>query len=372
MNFEKKKIIILIGLTFFIARNASAQDHFKRFNDISFQRGFIEAILMEKAHWAPGSYGILVRNNQLWLTPPKGISPNKQKINEWLHKTPGLVSIHWRSSHLGKTVTLIKQQQQSKNHLHFSLDRFLPTGLLFRPLIADPKTPAFFVSYRSDQFQGQDWNIGAVGYGTTIGVYRWNHGPYGGQVQVGFTAGAFSQFDMSQNAPNLLNTDYTVGIPISWRRKSLSMRLSLIHQSSHLGPLFYKNLNPKNPAFSFEKLEFLVSKKWENWRIYGGGGTLMWTVPSSLRKPFVHMGFEYYGPDWKYNLQPVAGFDLKDQGYANWHPQASLKFGVQYGNTLTEKPVVRILMEYYSGPSPHGIFYPYFIRYEGIGLYMLY
>jgi hypothetical protein len=48
------------------------------------------------------------------------------------------------------------------------------------------------------------------------------------------------------NAPStdLINTDYVVGIPLSWRSSLFSTRVRLYHQSTHLGDEFV----PHNPG----------------------------------------------------------------------------------------------------------------------------
>ncbi len=46
------------------------------------------------------------------------------------------------------------------------------------------------------------------------------------------------QFDLSAPSSDLINTDYVVGVPLSWRSGGWSTRVRLYHQSSHLGDEF--------------------------------------------------------------------------------------------------------------------------------------
>ena len=91
-----------------------------------------------------------------------------------------------------------------------------PTDDVFRPLMADPKQPQFFASYLAARARtdGTHANIGSVGFGENFGFYTRREGCNGWQV--GLLAGVFSQFDLSAPSSDLINTDYVVGVPLSW------------------------------------------------------------------------------------------------------------------------------------------------------------
>lgn len=248
---------------------------------------------------------------------------------------------------------------------------FFPKGGLFRPLIADPKEPSFFTSYRLYHTSTGNYHMGAVGYGGTLGLYRWNHVVAGGALQLGFAAGAFSQFNLGVASPQLINTDFTVGIPLTWRRGANAVRVSLYHQSSHLGPRYFADYHPTDYQLSYEALSALWSHSWEPWRVYGGGAFLLWPHPESFKRPMVQGGLEYRGQRilWGF-ARLVAGLDVKSWAQTDWEPDASLKFGLQYAGMNPAHRILRVMFEGYSGHLPHGQFYKIKGDYLGMGVYL--
>src|SRR5207249_633724 len=69
----------------------------------------------------------------------------------------------------------------------------------------------------------------SVGFGQTISVVR------GRDWQVAVAAGVFSEFNMRSSTTDLVNIDYLVGLPITYRRGPFATRFRVFHESSHLG-----------------------------------------------------------------------------------------------------------------------------------------
>ncbi|MCE9535165.1 MAG: DUF1207 domain-containing protein, partial [Nitrospirae bacterium] len=109
-----------------------------------------------------------------------------------------------------------------------------PDGDVFRPLFADPKQPQTFATLQAVKIRDSKTSatVGSVGFGENFGFYSRRDGCNGWQV--GLLAGVFSQFDMNAPSSDLINTDYVVGIPLSWRSGLFSTRVRLYHQSTHL------------------------------------------------------------------------------------------------------------------------------------------
>jgi hypothetical protein len=114
----------------------------------------------------------------------------------------------------------------------------LPSGDVFCPLFADPKAIRSFASWVTGKFptSADAGQIGAVGVGDGVAFVRVG-GPRPGEgLQVGIEAAVFSQFDLdTPRAAVLLNADYVVGLPVTFRIRFFSVRVRLYHQSSHLG-----------------------------------------------------------------------------------------------------------------------------------------
>ena len=138
-----------------------------------------------------------------------------------------------------------------------------PDNDVFRLLVADLKQPRFFATFQAvrvrnpapDQNIGSSVNVGSVGFGENFGLLGRRNGCDGWQI--GILAGVFAQFNLDSSSEDLLNADYVVGIPWSWRSGLISTRVRLYHQSSHLGDEFLLG----NPGISPVNL---AMRKWKD------------------------------------------------------------------------------------------------------------
>src|SRR3989454_3153323 len=137
---------------------------------------------------------------------------------------------------------------------------------VFQPLLADPKEPRFFAGYLWARSPRLASRLGTVGFGQTIGLVR------GRDWQLGVAAGVFSEFNMQSSTTDLLNTDYLVGLPLTYRRGSLATRVRLYHQSSHLGDEYMVPTNPPRVHFTFPAVGPPRAGETARRGRYGGGG----------------------------------------------------------------------------------------------------
>ncbi len=151
-----------------------------------------------------------------------------------------------------------------------------PGGDVFRPLFADPKQPQTFATLQAvrNRDSKTSTTVGSVGFGENFGFYSRRNGCNGWQV--GLLAGVFSQFDMNTPSSDLINADYVVGIPLSWRTGLFSTRVRLYHQSTHLGDEFVlHNPGVGRVNYSYEEAEAILSLDTPGgWgRLYAGADT---------------------------------------------------------------------------------------------------
>src|SRR5438046_7204000 len=123
-----------------------------------------------------------------------------------------------------------------------------PATVVFQPLLADPKEPRFFATYLWARSPRLASRLGSVGFGQTIGLLR------GRDWQLAIAAGVFSEFNMQSSTTDLLNTDYLVGLPLTYRQDRKSTRLRLFHTSSHLGDDYMINANARRINFNSHAL----------------------------------------------------------------------------------------------------------------------
>src|SRR5256886_1647256 len=161
---------------------------------------------------------------------------------------------------------------------------------VFQPLLADPKEPRFSATYLWARSPRLASRLGSVGFGQTIGLLR------GRDWQLAIAAGVFSEFNMQSSTTDLLNTDYLVGLPLTYRHGSLTTRLRLFHQSSHLGDEYMVHANARRIDLTFQALELLVASETSRWRMYGGGDYVFAHSPTDLKPGVLHGGVEFRQP----------------------------------------------------------------------------
>jgi hypothetical protein len=248
-----------------------------------------------------------------------------------------------------------------------------PTGgAPFRPLLADPKEPQFFAAYLWERSPRLAPRLGSVGFGQTIGVVTT------GTWQVAIAAAVFSQFNLARPTADLMNTDYRVGLPVTYRHAGLTTRVQLYHQSSHLGDEYMVHANAQRVDLTFEAAELLVSEQLAAWRVYGGGEYVYMHSPADLKPGVLHGGVEYRQPGILVHLgrlatgRVVAALDAKSFQDRGWDVGWSAITGLELGD-----PVARaaeggwrwsLLLRAYTGPAPYGEFFRDRVASLGVGL----
>jgi len=249
---------------------------------------------------------------------------------------------------------------------------FLPTGDLFKPLLADPKEPRFYLSYRMFDYQSNRYHVAVGGYGEFFGLYRSVDTTGGYSWQADFGGGIHGQFDLGTPSLDLVNTDYTIGFPLHFRKGAESYRIAFYHQSSHLGDEFLLHNNiTERVELSFEAIEMIGSYEWKNWRTYYGGEYIVHQGPTALKPVILQAGVEYYDTEKSLGRgRFISGLDLKVDQDHKWSTNASLKFGLQFDGDEMNGHMIRVLAEGYKGFMPYGQFYDLRTTYVGIGVYL--
>ncbi|MBY0473878.1 MAG: DUF1207 domain-containing protein [Nitrosomonas sp.] len=250
----------------------------------------------------------------------------------------------------------------------------LPSGHLFKPLLADPRWAHFSASYRhfvNDNFEGRD--IGAVSFGETIPFYRGNFGRSLVQWEAGLQAGVFSDFNLGAPSADLINTDFIASAYSSVRAKQFSAFGRIYHQSSHLGDEFLlRQLNSEFERInlSYEGADLRLSYEFPyGVRLYGGGGGLFHKEPSSLKVWMTQYGIEFRSP-WRLDfapVRPIIAADFKNFQENNWNTDVSARVGVEFDNLQVLGRKLQILLEYFNGNSPSGQFLRNNVEYIGVG-----
>jgi len=256
----------------------------------------------------------------------------------------------------------------------------LPRGDVFCPLVADPKGIRSFVSYLRETSEAAETDVGSVGIGDSFGLLRWSGPRDGDGLQLSLEGSVFAQFDLGTSSYDLLNADFLIGLPLTWRRGGSSARARVYHQSSHLGDEFLlRGEHPERENLSFEAVELILSQDVGVLRAYAGGEQLVHRSPRDLDATVAHGGVELrpratltFGRLASARL--LAAADVKAAREQDWTPAWSVRAGFDFGRPregLAEGGRWSLLAEYYSGPSPYGQFYRDDVTLVGVGLHFL-
>jgi hypothetical protein len=252
----------------------------------------------------------------------------------------------------------------------------LPSIRLFAPLRADPKEPRSFMSALQIDSGFRDTTVASVGFGDHFGIVG-RETPAGWNWQFGIAGAVFAQFDLETPSSDLINADYVIGLPLTWRRGDWSGRVRLYHQSSHLGDEFLLNTQPQRVNLSFEAVEAIIARDFGGLRVYGGGEYLIDRDPRDLGAELLHAGFDWRGREPVFRLGDlggarwVAGLDVKRWQQNDWATQISAKAGLEFApldDASRGRRRWTALLEYYDGPSPYGQFYPLHVRFWGLAI----
>jgi len=244
-----------------------------------------------------------------------------------------------------------------------------PTGQVFRALLADPEEPRVFASRLNVKRDAGNFDAVFLGVGYDFGLLRRrsvNPG-YGWQLSVFGSIDSLFNLDLPGDA--LVNTDYRIGLPLTWRNDALSMRARVLHQSSHLGDELILGGNaPRRIDLSFEAVDVLLAWERSGLRFYGGATQIFSSSSSAYEGNILQAGVDYVSLPLFFGQRLAAGLDVKWLEPADWRSGVSMKAGMMFGRQSLDQRGVSILLEAYEGFAPFGQFFVEDLRYRGVTL----
>lgn len=261
---------------------------------------------------------------------------------------------------------LARQEPEEKSAEPRVTVEALPVDELFAPLIADPRQPQFSMKYHYYDTPRENFNAASVSFGDYFGFASGMFGEFG-VSQIGLQGAVFAVFNLDSESFDLVNADYWLGIPVSFRRGPFSFLTRIYHQSSHLGDEFLlgnPDVNRKN--LSYEAWELIGSFDWERFRFYGGGGLILHSEPD-LERFQAQAGAEYRWPAFYRRFDLVGAADWQASEELSWKLNRSYQLGLALENQQGRE--IRLMLEHYQGFSPNGQFYQERLKYTGLGLY---
>ncbi|MDD5301955.1 MAG: DUF1207 domain-containing protein [Elusimicrobia bacterium] len=245
-----------------------------------------------------------------------------------------------------------------------------PRTLIFQPLAADPRWPAFSGAMQHYYRRPQSTLLWAATFGESFPFVGSRDGE---RWQFGLQAAVFTIWDVQTQSEDMINADFLVGFPYSWRRGRWSGMFRLFHISSHLGDEFI--LSHKSVArvnLSYEALDAKLSYDFDHGlRAYGGAGSMIRKYPPEIKPLFFQLGGEWTGPLFaRALLRPIAAADLQKHQQNGWEATGvSARAGVQLQNLMLRTRCLQLLLEYYRGHDPNGQFFQDTVEEVGLGLH---
>jgi len=216
------------------------------------------------------------------------------------------------------------------------------------------------------------WATFAFGFQRPL--IKWKYAS-GRVLELGMEVASFTQFEFrwvdGRSQRNILNTDFKVGMPLIYHKKNWTYRLRLLHVSSHWGDdyMIRNHIDHYIPnAVNYEQLDITASYTKAFYRVYGGVGLVV--RPETIRKRWdFEAGFfiskKIAGSQ---GMALIGGMDIKAYQQNNFNPGINMGVGLRMANR--DKHPFKLILQYYHGNLPFGVYETRHVQWLGLGLYM--
>jgi hypothetical protein len=330
--------------------------------------GYIQALI--DVHYYEYQVVVIVKDHKVFLANLPHNDLISKSIIAFVKDLPGVKSVE---------ITDVTKQELEARKQYVEQPRvsgvwFPQSTVLFAPLVADPRQPINSAALRfGDKVCGD--LCAAVSLGDDFPVFRWiNIMRWHGDLQIGIEAGIWSVFNYSRvphkpkhETCELVNTDYLVGIPLTYAFDQWSFRFRVYHISSHLGDEFLCNHRKemsrrKNP--SMEAIDFFSSYQFSSGlRGYFGPGVVFHSDRSFHIKPlYIEYGAELRILGSKLNYHrlygtPFFAIHLENWQQRHWDLDLTVKLGYEISKLQGVGRKMRVYVDYHHGFSYEGQFF---------------
>ena len=255
--------------------------------------------------------------------------------------------------------------------------------VLFQPLVASPRQVVYSVAYRAgDKVVGR--KAICIALGDDFPIYRWTSVlPWCGDLQIGIEAGIWVPFNFN-NVPHvdgtcceLVNTDYLLGIPLTYAFDCWSFRLRVYHISSHLGDEFLVNRRDfldKRVNPSFEAIDFFTSYQASKYlRLYLGPGVILHSDKSfNMDQLYIQYGAELRVFPCRFMYHrlygtPFLAVHMENWQIRDWGFDFTIKGGYEISKLAGIGRKMRLFASYHHGYSYEGQFFKVRTHYGEFG-----
>jgi hypothetical protein len=343
----------------------------------AYLEGYIQALV--DMHYYEYEVIVVVHDHKVYLgnLPHNALISNS--IIAFVQDVPSVTSVEVKNHNTFEEMAMkLKNREQPRVEGIW----FPQMTVLFPPLIADPREPMYYVAYRwGDKVVGR--KSVSVALGDEFPIFRWRDVfRWHGDLQIGISAGVWALFNFKNvdhsrgDACELFNTDYLLGIPLSYAIDRWAFRLMPYHISSHLGDEFLCNrkiterINP-----SFEALEFVAQYQVNRQvRLYAGPGIVLHSDESfSMKTFYILYGAEIraFGSKLSYHRlygTPFLAIFINNWQVRSWGFDSTIKAGYEFSKLQGIGRKMRLFAAYHNGYSWEGMFFKKHVQYGEFGL----
>jgi len=254
--------------------------------------------------------------------------------------------------------------------------RYFPSKSYWQPMMLDPITAQTNGSLNAYWEDGKQkdivWAIFAFGFQRPLIAWKYESGKV---LELGMEVASFTQFEFKWvngvSQRNILNTDFKVGMPLVYHTKKWNYRLRIFHVSSHWGDdyMIRNHIYHYIPnAVNYEQMDITASYTKGFYRFYGGVGFVI--RPETIRKRWDFEAGFFITKELgiRKNLALIGGMDIKAYQQNNFNPGFNSAVGIRLANR--EKHPFKLLLQYYHGNLPFGIYEARHVQWLGLGIYM--
>ncbi|MHA1549951.1 MAG: DUF1207 domain-containing protein [Alphaproteobacteria bacterium] len=248
----------------------------------------------------------------------------------------------------------------------------LPEKVLFTPLgidSAESRMSGTYGFYDMHHDGGLVFGrVGNVSAGGHLPIVQWGTVQQGAW-QFGIDSAAKMQFMLDQPSLILSQADYSFGLDLSWKKEKWSSRIRAYHVSSHLGDEYMEVTGFTRFQYNTEGFDMLVAyEPIEGLRIFVGGDYYFNVDPLDIGSNMLHFGGEYIHPTPLFgSAYFIVMSDFKLFERNDYSPNTTGAIGLEFKRKDGNRNM-RVLLEGYTGSSPHTQFYHTKTNYYGLTL----
>ena len=340
----------------------------------AYLEGYIQALV--NAHYYEFDILVYVENKDVYLYNLPKNALIKSSIIRFVSDLPEVKSVTEVNKLPEARLKMLKEREE---RCQITGIWFPQSSVLYAPMIANPRETLYSAAYHiGDNVMGKK-SI-AVSLGDNFPIYRWRNVFYWrGALQIDIQAGVWSVFKMGVHhngeMSELVNTDYLLGIPLSYAFDKWAFRFRVYHVSCHLGDEFLVNhsevcrVNPSMEAIDF----FIAYQATGALRFYIGPG---WVFHSDKTYPidpfYIEYGGEFRFLGYKSFYHKLYGtfflaFYLRNWQVNHWRFDGTYLLGYEWSKLQGVGRKMRLFVTYHHGYS-EGQFFKDSTSYSGFGL----